>query len=196
MINDTKMSRDFETFIRLVKDTVEPKPFAHQLTNDLKFFKDQSSLHPDVKLNPEFILKRWIHFAEAIRGTDIMERLKARAADWAAIEKFVQAEKAEAALRVVPKVELGWDVEKLFHHFFVNAHKMPQFRGQERLVVLLGLKYLISEASKPKVRRDRAWIMSTWNALHPLLEREGMLVPFKNETVVRDRLRAFIRGSL
>lgn len=196
-MNDTPLSRDFDALIKLVRETIHPKPFAHQLTNDLTFFRDQSSLHPDLKLNPEFISMRWIHFSEALKGTDLMEHLKSRAKDWPAIEKFVQADKVSAgSLKLAAKKELGWDVEKLFHHFFVNAQKMPQFRGQERLVVLLGLKYLLSEVAKPKVRRDRAWIVSTWNALHPLLEREGMLIPFKNETVVRDRLRSFIRGGL
>jgi hypothetical protein len=193
--SETELSRDFGSLIEFTKANVLPKPFANQLMNDFKFFRDQSIQHPDVKLNAEFLSKRWAHLEEAVRGTDLLRRFEAHVKNWSAIEKFVKAKKLSADIIPLNNKSLDWDVEKLLHHFFVNAQKMPQFRGQEKSVVLLGLKYLIAEAGQPKVRRDRVWIAQAWTALHPLLEREGMLAPFKNETIVRERLKAFVRGS-
>jgi hypothetical protein len=190
----TQLSRDFESLMEFAREHVLPKAFAHQLMNDFKFFRDQSIQQPDVKLKAEFLSKRWAHLEEAVRGTDLLRRFESHVKDWAAIEVFVHAKKPSADVIPLGVKKLDWDVEKLLHHFFVNAQKMPQFRGQEKTVVLLGLKYLIAEAEKPKVRRDRAWIAQAWTTLHPLLDREGMLVPFKNEAVVRDRLKSFVRG--
>lgn len=179
----------------------EPKPVLHQLKIDLNYFRDQAlrEAQPETRasINRASVALRWEHFLLALEGSACRNRFLAET-DWSVLERFAKSEaRPQTQDEPIPRVgsELNWDVAKLFHHLVATIQRLPTPRNPERNLALIGLRYLIVESERPKAKRDRKWIACTWSAIHPILEAENLLAPFKSEQRVKERLRLFIRGE-
>ncbi len=196
-----ELSKQFEDLICFVRTQVLPKSFAQKLERDLEFFLEAAIKTPDRKPGTDFVKFRWLQFLNTLRNTRVFDQLRDRAYDWAAIENFVGDNVNAKPIRILPPPpqepkELTWEAEKLFSHLLNAALKLEEPKGSDRLALLLGLKYLLTESEKPKPRRDQKWIASTWNSLHPMLKHLGLLAPFENQPNLKQRLRTFVRGTL
>ena len=204
-LSSTPIVAGFATCLRILGEVetarTEPKPVLHQLKIDLKYFYDQAVRDADpegrASINRASMTLRWEHFLLALERSECRPRFQ-NETDWGALEKFAKGEARAASVSESSAAigqELDWDVEKLFHHLIATIQRLPTPRGIERNLALIGLRYLVVECERPKAKRDRKWISCAWSAVHPILEAEGLLTPFKSENRVKERLRLFIRGE-
>ena len=192
----------FLAMMAYVRANVLPKSFAEKLIVDLEFFAGQAKYNSDLKINPEYLRVRWDQFALSVKGTGLLEKFAKQSESWASVQNFVSGQPVKRPMRVVnsqqpnqpPKQPLNWEMDRLLHHLLSQAVRTPTLMGEEKIILLLGLKYLLSEAERPKAKRDRKWILSTWRTVHPILQKTKMLEPFRSESIVRERVRQFVGG--
>jgi hypothetical protein len=192
-----ELHREFAEMAQYISKNVVPRTYAQQLVRDLAHFEKLARENPSLA-HGQNIAIRWNTFVIQLNGTQLLNRLKANAHNWTTVENFLAGRPPIERKIIVPSPPkpLDWDAEKFFRHLFSEAAVKPQLTGKDRQLVLIGLKYLITESEKPKIKRDRKWIGETWTTIHPLIEAIGLLEQFKFEKLVRDRVRAFVRGSI
>lgn len=185
---------ELERLILFCEANVYPRTFRRVVVEGLAFFTAQA--RGPKRLPPEAVRLKWDEFCVRIRGSGILDRLKAESNNWSLVEHFVTGQPIDNvhSLVVTKSPYAKWDVDALFKHLLHEVQQTSTVRGLERFAVMVGLKFLLSEKEKPAHRRDSRWITPTWRFIQPILKRDGFLEPFENEQQLKDRLRHFVRS--
>ena len=176
---------------------VRPRSLMESLHRDLSYLAGQARNNP-TRRPPEFNQVRWERFLNDFKATGLLPVLKRQVEAWDAVEAFVSPLAATVKLKVVKTPiakRMDWPPEDFLHRLFKNAETANDLKDLDRTLVLIGLKYLKSEAERVPEKRDQKWIQCAWKAVHPELDRTGLLAKFRRESVVIEKLKEFVRGD-
>lgn len=197
-----ELIKDIERMILFVGTHVRPRSLMEALHRDLDYLAHQARNNP-LRQPPEFNQVRWERFLAEFDRTGLLPQMKRRVEDWNRFEAFVRPKPRFLKFRVLrfrdlkrKPTAIDWDADRFFLHLFRTVESGRDLSGPDRILVLFGLKYLLVETSRPKVKRDRRWILIVWKTIQPELERFGLLKPFRGEPRVAEKVRAFLRGGL
>lgn len=103
-------------------------------------------------------------------------------------------QKLSIVQEVTEKPSDNWTPKDLFKHLIEEAKRIEAFADREEL--LKGLGYLLEQCSTPRYQRQHDTIKEVWiYDVHPLLSGYKLLIPFRDNQRLRDRLNYLIRGE-
>jgi hypothetical protein len=203
------LREDFGRLRKFVGGHVLPRTFAQKVITELEFF-ETAIANPD-HVTENIIKLRWSIFKNTLRGTGLYEQFRKVALNWSAIESWVgengptsgasrsvtkNNRGSYASFAVEPQVPSVLDAEDFFERIFSEINKSLEVRGPEKFILLFGVKYLLAEAQRPKPRRDHRFISFVWLTVQPMLRRRGFLDRYEGHDLLKERVRAFVRGNM
>lgn len=84
------------------------------------------------------------------------------------------------------------NVEDILAKVLLNAERHQWKDEKEKLVAIHGLRFLISEAQRPRSTRPHKQIKETWLSIWPILNKYKLLAEFQKDATAKHRVRFFI----
>ena len=185
------------------------------LTAELHYFREQSLCDSDRVHDPLIIKNRWLAFLDRTKKLALFESLKRPPEFWIQIENFVGTRKV-SAMNISPHpndakttttnngtssgtnngISRGIQPEVFFRSLGVKAAGDTKIQNLERMALLMGLKYLETEAKRARPQRDPASIRYAWRAIHGLLEKHQLLENFKRNPILVHQIKFFIADKI
>lgn len=193
----------FNQIIEHLQKIEMPKAFRAELCLGLGYFIQQSELDLSLRDHPAIIRERWVELTQKTRGLGLFEEFEKNDLFWRTIKCFVFIE--EPCSLLVPKSERPpefpspyskWREEDFFAHLSRVVASHVSLSREEQLILLTGLWFLESEASKARGRRKVDRIRSTWRTIQPLMDRLGIMDEFRKEKQLITQIRFFINDGM
>ena len=175
---------------------------AHLMT-ELRYFREQSLCDSDRIHDPLMIKNRWLAFLDRTKKLALFESLARPPEFWIQIENFVGTRKV-GPMNVSPNpndanattASRGIQPEVFFRSLGVKVASDAKVQNLERMALLMGLKYLETEAKRARPQRDPASIRYAWRAIHGLLEKHQLLENFKRNPILVHQIKFFIADKI
>ncbi|WP_374032889.1 hypothetical protein [Bdellovibrio bacteriovorus] len=180
-----------------------PNSFRAELRSDLGYFIRQSELEMSLRDHPSIIRDKWMGLTQKTRGLGLFDELEKNDLLWRTIKCFVFIE--EPCSLLIPKPERPpespspyskWREEDFFAHLSGVVASHVSLSREEQLILLTGLWFLESEASKARGRRKVDRIKSTWKTIQPLMDRLGIMDEFRKEKQLITQVKFFISDGV
>ncbi|MFV8250478.1 hypothetical protein [Bdellovibrio bacteriovorus] len=177
--------------------------FRRDLVSDLSYFLRQSELELSLRDHPSIIREKWVELTQKTRGLGLFDEFEKNDLFWRTIKCFVFLE--EPCTLIVPKPERPpespspyskWREEDFFAHLSGVVASHVSLSREEQLILLTGLWFLESEASKARGRRKVDRIKSTWKTIQPLMDRLGIMDEFRKEKQLITQVKFFISDGV
>lgn len=193
----------FKQMIEHLEKVEMPKAFRAELCLGLGYFIRQSELELPLRDHPSVMRGKWIELRQKTQGLGLFDDFEKNDLFWRTIKCFVFLE--EPCTLIVPKPERPpdppspyskWREEDLFAHLSGVVASHVSLSREEQLILLTGLWYLESEASKARGRRKVDRIKSTWKTIQPLMDRLGIMDEFRKEKQLITQVKFFINDGV
>lgn len=196
----------FEKMIAYCDRIVLAPYLRDRLRQQFNYFRLQALCDHDRRDNKRVIAMHWEMIKRTRHGRYIIERFAGNPTNWRPVAAFVcdteryPVRQAAAANTVAQVPAAASSAELLPHDFFVNLLRdyeraSEKSKSPRRTLVRLGLHYLAAEAKLKKLDRSPTTIRGVWKLLWPELEKAGLLNRFRNDVVLKSRVRNFIANG-
>lgn len=200
----------FKQLIDRVQILHIPLSARKHLERRLEYFHRNALCDLDRRDSETKLSEVWRALLNEARGSGLIEFARKDKQLWSVVTSFVGEPTIEDVFKAAtpfhpspsaparPKTleESIADPQDFFRELIRRVEGAVWDDGKEKLIALLGLRYLLAEAKRGRNTRDLDTMGKTWNSIWPILNRRKVLDDFRRSTVTKSKITFFFTNKM